>query len=250
MVKIMTRKFEYCQDGCFYRLYQGSYETLQVSDLDMVFTSPPYNIGSKSPKKITHRKHGGYDAKSWGAIEHYDDSMPEAEYQKWQRNFLIWCSQRIKNSGVVAYNHKDRHQRGKLICPETWFPSQMTLFDKIVWDRKSTHNHELCYAFPQHEYVYFFNKAKHYYNRCRLDSVVAMSRERSSFHNAPMPLALAIMIIQKFCPPGGVVCDPFSGSATTMVAAYRCGVSFVGAELKHDYFVQAVQRFKEAGDIS
>jgi site-specific DNA-methyltransferase (adenine-specific) len=49
---------------------------------------------------------------------------------------------------------------------------------------------------------------------------------------APFPEALAEFFIRSFCPPGGVVCDPFSGSGTTAKVAVLHGRRFVGCDLR------------------
>lgn len=49
---------------------------------------------------------------------------------------------------------------------------------------------------------------------------------------APFPLALPERFVLSFCPPGGVVCDPFSGSGTTCHAAVENGRRFVGCDLR------------------
>jgi len=52
-------------------------------------------------------------------------------------------------------------------------------------------------------------------------------------HNeAPFPLKLAEFFARSFCPPGGVVCDPFTGSGTTCHAAVMHGRRFVGCDLR------------------
>ena len=42
-------------------------------------------------------------------------------------------------------------------------------------------------------------------------------------NEAPYPLRLAEWLIRGWCPPGGIVCDPFSGSGTTAHAAFNLG---------------------------
>jgi DNA modification methylase len=212
-----------------------------------VLTSPPYNIGSKQAKKIGGRRQGGYDAKSWGAIEGYSDSLPEEKYQRWQKEFLLRCLDVLAPRGIIAYNHKDRHVRGKLICPESWFPKGLDLFDKIIWNRGSTHNHCQCYAYQQHEYFFLLKRSgdKHYYNRGRLDSVVNLPPAIGIGHNAPMPVALAMEVIQKFSPCEGLVCDPFFGSGTTAIASMLVGRRFVGSEKLKKYWLTANARLKK-----
>jgi hypothetical protein len=51
-------------------------------------------------------------------------------------------------------------------------------------------------------------------------------------NEAPFPEALAEAFIRSFCPPGGIVCDPFSGSGTTAKMAIQCGRRFAGCDLR------------------
>ncbi len=51
-------------------------------------------------------------------------------------------------------------------------------------------------------------------------------------NEAPFPLELATFFVKSFCPPGGVVCDPFSGSGTTCHAAVEHGRRFVGCDIR------------------
>lgn len=58
-----------------------------------------------------------------------------------------------------------------------------------------------------------------------------------SSHPARWPSALAEDIVRCFCPPGGLVCDPFVGSGTTALAALVSCRRFVGGDLgfrEHD----------------
>ena len=60
-------------------------------------------------------------------------------------------------------------------------------------------------------------------------------------HVAPFPVDLPLMCaIAAGCPPGGVVCDPFSGAATTGLAALQLGRSYVGIDVNASYHDQAV----------
>lgn len=52
-------------------------------------------------------------------------------------------------------------------------------------------------------------------------------------------------IIEAFCPPGGLVLDPFAGSGSTGEAAIRCGRRFVEIELDPTYHAAAVDRLRQ-----
>jgi hypothetical protein len=59
--------------------------------------------------------------------------------------------------------------------------------------------------------------------------------EGSAFahHNeAPFPEGLAERFILSFCPPGGIVLDPFAGSGTTLAVAIRHGRRAIGCDLR------------------
>jgi DNA modification methylase len=51
-------------------------------------------------------------------------------------------------------------------------------------------------------------------------------------NEAPFPEALAEFFVRSFCPPGGVVCDPFSGSGTTGAMAVTHGRRFLGCDIR------------------
>jgi len=49
---------------------------------------------------------------------------------------------------------------------------------------------------------------------------------------APFPEYLAEFFVRSFCPSGGIVCDPFSGSGTTATVALRWKRRFLGCDLR------------------
>jgi hypothetical protein len=51
-------------------------------------------------------------------------------------------------------------------------------------------------------------------------------------NEAPFPENLADFFVRSFCPPGGLVCDPFSGSGTTAAVCVRYGRNFTGCDLR------------------
>ncbi|WP_327007684.1 site-specific DNA-methyltransferase [Dactylosporangium sp. NBC_01737] len=58
-------------------------------------------------------------------------------------------------------------------------------------------------------------------------------------HVAPFPLDLPLRAIAAGCPPGGVVLDPFSGAATTGLAALHLGRAYIGVDIAADFHDEA-----------
>lgn len=54
-------------------------------------------------------------------------------------------------------------------------------------------------------------------------------------HPAPFPDQIPHDFIQCFCPPGGIVLDPFIGSGSTAVTAKKLGRNYVGFEISEEY---------------
>ncbi len=72
-----------------------------------------------------------------------------------------------------------------------------------------------------------------------------MGRSRPN-HPTPKPLPLMLEIVRDFTDAGDLICDPFTGSGTTALAAIGLGRRFIGWELREDYFDEAVARLRIA----
>src|SRR6267154_3441871 len=64
-------------------------------------------------------------------------------------------------------------------------------------------------------------------------------------HPAPYPVELAERLIRMFSFVGDTVLDPFMGTATTNIAASRCGRNSIGTEIDSHYFEYARKRLEE-----
>jgi site-specific DNA-methyltransferase (adenine-specific) len=61
------------------------------------------------------------------------------------------------------------------------------------------------------------------------------ARVRRNIHPCVKPLELMRWLVRLVCPPGGLVLDPFTGSATTGIAALLEGRQFLGIEREGEY---------------
>jgi len=64
-------------------------------------------------------------------------------------------------------------------------------------------------------------------------------------NEAPYPEKLVESFVLCFCPPGGVVCDPFIGSGTTAAVALRHNRNFVGCDIRQSQVELTRRRIAE-----
>ena len=69
-------------------------------------------------------------------------------------------------------------------------------------------------------------------------------------NEAPFPEDLAEFFIRSFCPPDGIVCDPFSGSGTTLAVADRLGRKFIGFDLRESQIQLTNRRLEESRNVN
>jgi len=65
-------------------------------------------------------------------------------------------------------------------------------------------------------------------------------------NEAPYPERLAEFFVRSFCPPGGVVLDPFSGSGTTAAVATKHGRNWIGIDIRESQVELTARRVEEA----
>ncbi|WP_059007825.1 DNA-methyltransferase [Streptomyces specialis] len=71
---------------------------------------------------------------------------------------------------------------------------------------------------------------------------VPVTPHRHQHHPATSPLQIPLRCIQLGSPPGGLVCDPFSGTATTGLAALGLGRAYLGIDLNPSFTQLALHR--------
>jgi site-specific DNA-methyltransferase (cytosine-N4-specific) len=66
-------------------------------------------------------------------------------------------------------------------------------------------------------------------------------------HPAAFPIELPRRIISAWCPPNGVVLDPFGGGGTVALAAQSLGRQYVSIDISDEYTELARQRLTNNG---
>jgi site-specific DNA-methyltransferase (adenine-specific) len=234
-----------------------------LSDVDLIFTSPPYNLGTTSGggfpgKKLGHyppnaplgKARGGAGKWSGGSLAGgygtYDDAMPHDAYVAWQKDILAACWRSLSDTGAIFYNHKPRVLDGILVTPLDYNPG-LPVRQVVIWSRAGGVNFSPAFYLPTHEWIVVLAKSDF---RLRdkaasgIGDVWYVPQEGGTEHPAPFPLALVSKAVSTTT--ASLICDPFLGSGTTGIAAVKAGRRFVGIEREPKWFDLACRRIAGA----
>lgn len=237
-------------------IYHGSADDvlpqLPAESIDLIFTSPPYNLGNTTGggmpgKKIGHysataplAKRGGMGKWSGGALangyEAFDDNMPHVGYVAWQHSLLRECWRVLGPAGAIYYNHKPRVLDGVLVEPREYVPAELPVRQRIIWARAGGINFSPVFYLPTYEEILlickpaFRLKSK---GASGVGDVWYVPQEANPNHPAPFPLALPQRALETTT--AQTILDPFCGSGTTLRAAKNAGRRAIGIELSERY---------------
>ena len=221
--------------------------TIPSDTVDVVFTSPPYNLGLSSGagiQRVTSTSNWKSAALKLGYGCH-DDAMPIEQYVDWQKDVLTECWRLLSDRGAIFFNHKPRVQNGLLWTPLDLNPG-LPIRQIITWVRSGGMNFNQTYFLPSYEWIIVFAKPKfrlHSRRAAGAKDVWQVPQEHDNQHPAPFPVALPRMAINAIHPR--LVLDPFMGSGTTGVASKEHGCDFIGIEKEPIYFEMAETRITE-----
>lgn len=222
----------------------------QLEAVDLVLTSPPYNLREGQEHKGGLRV--GHSGSQWarGHIAHgyesYGDNLPYPEYIHWQHEILRLCWDRLTPTGAIFYNHKPRIVRGELRLPPAMSVG-LPLRQIVTWDRGGGFNCTQSGYMPVVEWLIVLAK-EGFRLRDKSASAVGdcwrISPELNTPHPAPFPLKLATQVLSTTA--ASIVLDPFAGSGTTLLAAQRLGINAIGIEISEVYCELAAKRLSQA----
>jgi modification methylase len=201
-------------------------KTMADKSVDMVLTSPPYNIGKMHSNQLQYGTYAGND-------------VEEVDYQVWQTNFLRECFRVLKDDGSVFYNHKIRIKNKIAIHPLAWiFRTNFILKQEIVWDMGKSANSDKIRFFPYSERIYWLVKNKetkvnNIKNLSDVWRVVPKHTRKETGHIAVMPVEIAENIIS--ATDYQTILDPFAGSGTTGVACQNLNRNYILIEKEPEY---------------
>jgi site-specific DNA-methyltransferase (adenine-specific) len=215
---------------------------LPAASVDLVFTSPPYNLGVTTGGGFPGARGKWQSAALADGYADHHDAMPTADYEQWQRDTLTECWRVLAPTGAIYYNHKPRVQCGVLWTPFVLNPN-LPVRQVVIWKRAGGMNFAPTHYVPTHEWIVILAKPDF-----RLRSKGAsgagdvwdVPQESGTPHPAPFPLRLPLTALETT--GARRVLDPFMGSGTTLVAAKQLGRHAIGIELSERYCEMAAKR--------
>lgn len=232
----------------YYRLIQGDclnvLPTLGDKYVDLIVTSPPYNIGKN--------------------YKNYDDSKPFDAYYGFTEKWIQACFVVLKNNGRFVLNLPENpkepiYQRIVNIACRVGFQYLVN----VIWYKKGVRNRQAWGSWlspsapmiiPPFEYITVFYKGE--YKKHGGESDISKSEfinytfgwwdfgsaKVDVDHPSSFPEELPKRCIKLFSYINDIVLDPFLGSGTTMKVAQDLRRSCIGIEISPDYCELARRR--------
>tara|TARA_Y100000310_G_scaffold140340_1_gene139734 strand:+ start:2852 stop:3574 length:723 start_codon:yes stop_codon:yes gene_type:complete len=232
----------YYQDGAVTIYHADCRDILPLLEpVDLVLTSPPYNLGNAV-------KGSFYGGKGKGAkIEYlsHDDNMEASTYRIWQRQAVADLYAHLRDPGVLIYIHKPRVVDGQLDDRKNLI--SVPIRQEIIWDRCGMVNFSGGFFAPSTERLFLIATPSWKPNKeyLGLGEVWRFPPDTDTPHPAPFPLNLARQAIAACSPSMSIVLDPFMGSGTTLRAAKDLGRKAIGIEIEERYCEIAAKRMAQ-----
>jgi site-specific DNA-methyltransferase (adenine-specific) len=253
---------------------EGMRDCLKSNSIDVVVTSPPYNIGIN------------YNS--------YIDTLPREKYLTWLKNIGLEIKRVLKNDGSFFLNVGNRPKDQWIAWDvANTIRVDFALQNVILWvksiaiNKKSVSHQNISndiavghykpivskrFLNDCYEYIFHFTKEgnttldklsvgvpyqdKTNIKRWRSATVDLRDRGNTWFipydtiqrrterpHPATFPVKLPEMCIKLHCLKEGlVVMDPFLGIGSTALATNKLGLSFIGFEIDKEYIDEAINR--------
>lgn len=183
---------------------------------DLAVVDPPYGGGGKQNKgkNISAYRTGGQWASRYKTQIAEWDYPPDAEYFKElfhvSKNQIIWGGNYFS------------------LPPTRCF---------LVWHKKQI-GEDFTMSMVEYAWTSLNENAK-------LFSCVSNESDGKRFHPTQKPIELYAWIFNRYAKPGDKILDTHVGSASSLMAAYDCGLPFVGFEIDEYYYKLSKQRLDE-----
>lgn len=221
--------------------------TLETASVHAVITDPPYCSGGQTMAERARPTGKKYVTTGQKSV------LPDFEGDfRDQRGFAAWASlwlgecMRVLKPGGVLLTFIDWRMLPTMT--DAVQVAGLVWQGIVVWNKTDGCRPQRGRFRSQAEYVVWASRGP---MNTRNHPVVlpgvftVQPRAGGKHHQVGKPELLMDQLV-RIVPPGGVVCDPFAGSATTGVSALRAGLRFIGCELSPGYYEVARERLAAA----
>ncbi|MFL1705950.1 DNA-methyltransferase [Campylobacter sp. MOP7] len=247
MIDSMTSEFNLIQGDCFEILPKFTKE------FDLIFADPPYFLSndglSIQSGRIVSVNKGAWD-KSYGIdeIDGFNLTWLNLAKNALTDNGSVMISGTYHN--IFSIGRALQKLDYKILNIITWqktnpppnfscrYLTHST--EQIIWARKS----------EKHKHIFNYELMKKLNNDKQMKDVwsfpaIAPWEKACGKHPTQKPLSLLVRLILMASVENSVICDPFSGSSTTGIAANLLGRKFVGIEKEDEFIKISLDRKRE-----
>lgn len=215
----------------------------------LIVTSPPYNQNLDTFKPSGMQKESPSFVNRMASS--YADSMPEDEYQAWQKQLLHLWLDFVTGNASCFYNHKIRYRDKRVLSPFEWLTDcGWSIRQEIIWDRGSSITLNARMFIPADERIYWLRAGDDFvFNDTAEIKAWSTVWEVGAKNDVSISAAFATEIptrcIMAASASGDIVAEPFSGSGTVIVACENLGRRCRAVEISPAYVAVALQRFQD-----
>ena len=232
--------------------------TVENDSIDLIITSPPYNVNIK------------YNS-------HYDE-MPYKDYLNFAREWLSKCYDLTKDDGRFCLNIPlDKNKGGQQsVCADLTTIAKQAgwkYHSTIIWNEQNISRRTAWGSWlsasapyviaPVEVIVLLYKKRWKKESGSKISDInkeefrewtngvwnFSGESKRKVGHPAPFPIELPKRCIKLFSYVGDTILDPFLGSGSTLVACSQTGRKGIGIEIDRGYCEMAKQRVIKEGKI-
>jgi len=249
----MIEPYFQSNDGKFTLYYGDCLETLKSLDrcsINMIFADPPYFLSNN-----------GYTCKSGKRVSvnkgKWDKSLGLNDNHKFNKQWIKKCKRVLSANGTmwVSGTYHNIYSVG-MALQELNFK----IINNIIWQKPNPPPNLSCRYFTHSTETVLWaksDKSKHFFNYKEMKkinnnkqmkdvwqfSAPSKKEKAAGKHPTQKPLALLERIIVASTQSEDLILDPFNGSGTTGIAAYRLNRKYIGIDKDESYLELTKNRF-------
>jgi len=216
--------------------------SLKPNTLDAVITDPPYSSGATSVSARKLSPSAKYSSSKNPLPSFYGEGRDQLSQQAWLTQWMVAAERALKPGGVMMV-FTDWRQSG--ITATALQMADIAWRGKVIWHKPTARPQKNAFRQETEEVLWGTKGSKadrEVYLKGFYSHSMPATSKRHHLTEKPLQLMKELLAI---VPEKGCVCDPFSGSGTTAVAAMELGLNFIGSEKSKVYFEVAKNRIAD-----